>query len=138
MFFTPIPFLPAFLYHYFPRADNHPPSPVRFVLFILEHIDHLFEQLFVPFKVSLQVLDVLVLVVDGPLQTSHGEHELLHLEAQLVQLYLQIVGFARVRVHASPLHLLLVVGKLETLFLKISDPFFELFIFPINMARVVA
>ena len=108
------------------------------MLFLLELFDHLFEQLFVPFKVGLQVLYVLVLVIHGPLQASHGEHELLHLEAQLVQLYLQIVGFARVRVRASPLHLLLVVRQLETLLLQISDPFFELFIFPINMARVAA
>lgn len=57
-------------------------------LFLLKVFDHLLKELFVLFKVSLQVLNVFVFIVYGSLQTSHRKHELLHLKTQLVKFYL--------------------------------------------------
>jgi hypothetical protein len=48
--------------------------------YLLNILDHLFQQLLVLLKVRLQVLNVFVFVVYSTLQPPHGKHELLHLE----------------------------------------------------------
>ena len=101
--------------------------------------DHQLQLFLVLLELGLQILYVLVLVVDRALQPTHGQEELLHLEAQVVQSRLGLQGLPLLRVlQASPLELLLVVSQLEAFFLELSNSLFEFFILPSNYGCAIA
>ena len=98
---------------------------LRSSLFAVPYLlDHQLQLLLVLLELGLQILNVvLVLVVDRPLQATHGQKELLHLKTQVLQLGLGFHGLSLLRVlQTSPLELLLVVSQLEAFFLELSNP----------------
>jgi hypothetical protein len=102
-------------------------------------LDHQLQLLLVLLELGLQILYVLVLVVDRALQPTHGQEELLHLEAQVVQSRLSLQSLPLLRVlQTSPLELLLVVSQLEAFFLELSNSLLKFFILPSDYGCAIA
>lgn len=88
-------------------------------------------------------MDVLVFVINGSLESPHGEHELLDLQAQLLHASLHLLELPAMRVAehtregTSSLHFLLIVCKLEALLLEIPHSLFEVLVFPLSIVRAI-
>ncbi len=63
------------------RIPNNPSSLCLLLIVVSDLLDHELKLLLVLFELTLQVLYVFVLIVDCSLEATHGQEELLDLEA---------------------------------------------------------
>mmetsp|Transcript_9524 Transcript_9524/g.9098 ORF Transcript_9524/g.9098 Transcript_9524/m.9098 type:complete len:347 (-) Transcript_9524:361-1401(-) len=117
---------------------------VDFALQILLGLLHKsLQSLLVLLKLSLVDLDVLVLIVHGPLQPLHRKEEPLHLQTQLIDLPFHFLVFLLETLEKrvlliAPLDLLLVISEGEALLFELLDLPLEVFVLLAQLERARA